>query len=143
LLAIRGLAPGRYELKIDGVSVGEWTDTELNVGIDLGENPKTPQYQQALKVAMLNKTRTARCEHPMRLDWGALKAQRNALRAVEQANDNPGRIAQMQKSFATFSETNQKSISDYVEKSQEMEEAIYGMNAPVARKYEVVRVGAP
>lgn len=140
LLAVRGLAPGKYELKIDGESVGQWTDTELAAGIDLGENPKTPQYQQALKVALLNKTRTARTEHPMRIDWATLKAQRNALKAVEQANDNPNRIAQMQKSFATFLETNQKSISDYVTKSQEMEEAIYAINEPVARKYEVAPV---
>ncbi len=110
------------------------------MGIDLGENPKTPQYQQALKVALLNKARTTRTEHPMRLDWATLKAQRNALKAVEQANDNPNRIAQMQKSFATFLETNTKSISDYVAKSQEMEEAIYAMNEPVARRYEMVLV---
>ena len=52
-LAVRSLAPGTYELKIDGAAVGRWTDAELAAGIDLGENPKTPQYQQALEVAML------------------------------------------------------------------------------------------
>ena len=45
-----GLAPGRYALKIDGESVGEYSDVEFAGGVWLGFNPKTPQYRQAQAV---------------------------------------------------------------------------------------------
>jgi len=115
-LAVRNLAPGKYELKIDGESVGQWTDVELAVGVDLGENPKTPQFQQALRVALVNKRRNAMGEHPMRIDWAQLKAQRSILKQAEEANE---------------------SISDYVAKSREIEDEIYRTNRPEPRKYEL------
>ncbi len=135
-LAVRTLPPGKYELKIDGDSVGQWTEAELAAGVDLGENPKTPQYQQALRVALLNKKRNAMGEHPMRIDFAQLKANRAILRQDE-ASDNPNKVTQAKKSFERFFEPNQKSISDYVAKSREMEEAIYLMSEPQARQYEL------
>ncbi len=140
-LAVRTLASGKYELKIDGEAVGQWTDAELAAGVDLGENAKTPQYQQALSVALLNKKRNALGEHPMRIDWAELKGQRNALKAGE-ANENPARVEQAKKSFVRFFEPNQKSISDYVAKSREMEDAIRMINEPVPRKYELAPVSS-
>ena len=136
-LAVRGLPPGKYELKIDGESVGQWTDVEFAAGVDLGENPKTPQYQQALRVAVLNKKRNAMGEHPMRIDWALLKGHRTRLKEAESDHTNPGRIAQMKTAFERFSETNKKSISDYVAKSREIENEIHLTSAPVARKYEL------
>jgi len=141
-LSVRGLAPGNFDLKIDGESVGQWTDVELAAGVDLGENPKTPQYQQALRVAVLNKKRNALGEHPMRIDWALLKGHRNVLRAAGEAKDNPGKLAQAKKAFERFFETNQKSISDYVAKSREIEAEIHLMSEPVARKYELSPVAA-
>jgi lysophospholipase L1-like esterase len=136
-LAVRNLAPGKYELKIDGESVGQWTDAELAAGIDLGENPKTPQYQQALRVALANKRRNAMGEHPMRIDWAQLKAQRSILKQAEEANESAARVEQARKVFERFFEPNQKSISDYVAKSQDIEDEIYRTNTPEPRKYEL------
>ena len=139
-LAVRGLAPGTYELKIDGDPVGRWTDAELATGIDLGENPKTPQYQQSLEVALLNKKRNAMSQHPMRIDWAQLKGQQKLVNEAEADTDRPNRLEQAKKSFARFYEGNQQSITDYIAAARKLEDQIYRVNAPLARKYEVVLV---
>ena len=48
-LAVRGLSAGRYELKIDGQSIGSFTDGELAKGVDLA-TLNTPQRWQAFSV---------------------------------------------------------------------------------------------
>jgi endoglucanase len=58
-LAIDGLNPGVYELRIDGQPVGQWNAETLKAGVNLATNPKTPQYQQAEQVAALNAKRLA------------------------------------------------------------------------------------
>ncbi|MCK6487719.1 MAG: SGNH/GDSL hydrolase family protein [Planctomycetes bacterium] len=54
LLTVRGLAPGSYELLIDGIPVHEAAAEAWAQGVNLALNPKTPQYQQALAVKKLN-----------------------------------------------------------------------------------------
>ncbi len=56
-LLVSGLESGRYELRIDGMAVGTWTANELATGINLADNPKTPQYQQAQAVMAANDKR--------------------------------------------------------------------------------------
>ena len=53
-----GLKPGRYSLRIDGVEIHAYSSDELASGINLAAETKTPQYQQALEVLGLEKTRT-------------------------------------------------------------------------------------
>jgi lysophospholipase L1-like esterase len=48
-LVVRGLAPGRYELRIDGQAVGTFGDAELAQGLDLATF-RTPQRSQAYAV---------------------------------------------------------------------------------------------
>ena len=57
LLAVSGLAEGRYAVQIDGVAVGQHTAQELAQGINLGFNEATPQFKQAQGVAKLNEQR--------------------------------------------------------------------------------------
>jgi lysophospholipase L1-like esterase len=52
-LQVSGLAPGDYELLIDGEKVGTYPATELAVGIRLDGNRQTPQHNQAAQVAAL------------------------------------------------------------------------------------------
>jgi hypothetical protein len=49
-LAVKGLSKGKYQLLIEGENVGEWSNEELEKGISLGFNSKTPQYRQAQEV---------------------------------------------------------------------------------------------
>jgi lysophospholipase L1-like esterase len=53
-LTVAGLDAGRYELKIDGKSVGEYSAASLAAGVNLAENVNTPQYQQAAAATKLN-----------------------------------------------------------------------------------------
>jgi len=55
MIYITGLENGNYELLIDGICVGSYSNIDLTQGVNLGENQLTPQYQQSLKVALLNK----------------------------------------------------------------------------------------
>jgi lysophospholipase L1-like esterase len=57
LFQVTHLEAGRYELKIDDCSVGTWSAEELAQGINLSDNPRTPQVEQALKVKAVNDQR--------------------------------------------------------------------------------------
>ena len=59
VLAVRNLAPGTYELRIDDTVVGEYSAGDLAAGINLADNAKTPQHQQARTVAAANDRRHA------------------------------------------------------------------------------------
>jgi lysophospholipase L1-like esterase len=54
ILQVGGLSEGRHTLKIDGQSVGSWTAKEFADGINVATNPKTPQYQQAVRVSKVS-----------------------------------------------------------------------------------------
>mgnify|MGYP000960068293 FL=1 len=57
VLTVRGLAPGRYELRIDGAAVGQFDAEALAKGVNLAFNDATPQVRQARAVAQLNEAR--------------------------------------------------------------------------------------
>jgi len=52
-LTVSGLPEGGYEVLIDGQSVQTCSAAELQAGVNLALNSKTPQYKQAQKVAEL------------------------------------------------------------------------------------------
>jgi len=58
VLTVRGLAPGQYELRIDGAAVGQFDAEALAKGVNLASNDATPQVRQARgAVAQLNEAR--------------------------------------------------------------------------------------
>ena len=57
ILSVHGLAAGNYELKIDGSSVGHYSARDLEDGVNLAFNEKTPQFKQAQTVAKFNELR--------------------------------------------------------------------------------------
>lgn len=58
IVQVAGLKKGEYELKIDESSIGDYSAEELQKGVDLAENPATPQYQQSAAVTRINTDRT-------------------------------------------------------------------------------------
>lgn len=77
VLKIVGLAPGNYEIQLDGKSQGRsWPHVSLGTKIEIQENPNTPQYQQALAVAEMNRERNDQIVRPLRDLWQRLKATR-------------------------------------------------------------------
>lgn len=59
VLVVQGLAPGSFDVRIDGASVGSFEGAALGRGINLAELPSTPQLAQARQVAKANEARRA------------------------------------------------------------------------------------
>lgn len=57
ILTVRGLAPGQYELRIDGAAVGRFSAETLADGVNLASRGAAPQLRQAQAVARLNEAR--------------------------------------------------------------------------------------
>ena len=57
IVTVRGLAPGQYELRIDGAAVGRFSAEAFAKGVNLAFNEAVPQVRQAQAVARLNEAR--------------------------------------------------------------------------------------
>ena len=133
----RNLKPGKYELKIDGQSVGVMTDAQLAFRWELEVNDKTPQYQQALGVATLNKERNDNAVRPLRNLWGQRKGK---LRQLNLAKDSP-QLAEKKAQFDKWqAEEFKPGVAKLAALAKEYEDRIYQANQPAARKYELIRV---
>lgn len=137
-ITVRNLKPGKYELKIDGQSVATLADSQLAFGVELEANDKTPQYQQALQVALLNKERNDKGVRPLRNLWGAMKGKRNEIAKAEQAKDP--QLDAKKETFAKWTEEFKANVAKQHALAKEFEDKIYAANQPVARKYELKRV---
>ncbi|MCA9060327.1 MAG: SGNH/GDSL hydrolase family protein, partial [Planctomycetaceae bacterium] len=87
-LEAHGLAVGTYDLTIDGISVGHYTSAQLERHIELQENDKTPHYQQALQVAMLNKQKNEGPVNELRRAWVTFQGWARDSRQLEASPDN-------------------------------------------------------
>lgn len=124
-LQLVGLEPGQYELKIDGNAVGTYSDIEWAGGIALQENASTPQYQQALEVATLNKKRNDEAVHPLRNEWRDLKR--------KQQEGMPEKFAEWMNEFKT-------KTAEFEAAALNLEEEIYRANQPRSHRYTIVQV---
>ena len=127
-LQVSGLKPGKYEVRIDGTPISPpVSHTRLGFKLELQSNPNTPQYQQALQVAMLNKERNEKAVHPLRDAWRKPKAVWRA-ETIDQ-----------EKLKAAMEEIEPK-IEELEALAADYEAKIYAAAKPVPRKYEIVRV---
>jgi lysophospholipase L1-like esterase len=125
-LSVRGLKAGKYSLKIDGVEVGQYSHTQLGSKVELQGNEKTPQDQQALAVAMLNKERNEKVVRPLRKQWQTRKGKR---RQKLQEKD-PAAYEQF---YAGF----EAEVARLLLEKAEFEERIYQLAHPKTRVYEI------
>ena len=134
-LKISGLEPGLYEIRIDGRSIGKPVPhTTLAAKIELQGNPATPQYAQAMQVALLNRERNDKAMRPLRDVWSRIKGLRKQLDAAKP--EGRDRI--------------EKEISDkiastkpLIERGREYEQRAHATAVPLARHYEVRLVPPP
>ncbi len=127
-LQVSGLKPGKYEVRIDGTSIGPpVTHVRLGFKLELQSNSSTPQYQQALEVAVLNKERNDKAVHPLRDLWRKPKSVWRAA-TIDQ-----------EKLKATLEEIEPK-IKEQEALAADYETKIYAASKPLPRKYEIVRV---
>ncbi len=140
-LEIHGLKPGKYALIIDGTEVGRYWHVNLERHIELQANSKTPQYQQALKVALLNKERNQGPIGKLRGEWLKFQQFARVRRTARQQPDNE----QAQKQLATL-EKQIAGMDERVHKANDeakaIEDRIFEINQPPARQYELKRVPA-
>ncbi|MBB75007.1 MAG: hypothetical protein CMJ75_10900 [Planctomycetaceae bacterium] len=127
-LRVVGLPPGRYELKIDDQVVGSWYQGTLAGNIALHANRQTPQYQQALRVAMLNKERNEKVVHALRDHYRTL---RDHYRQGLDKKDA--------QKFAQFLTTFKAKAAEFDAQSKEYEDKIYVANQPQPHRYQIVR----
>jgi lysophospholipase L1-like esterase len=133
-VSVRGLKPGKYDLKIDGQTIGTYPAGQLAFGVELEENAKTPEYQQALKVALLNQQRNDLAYRPLRDQYGQLKGKRRELAKVDpNSPDYAAKKAQFDEWY-----TGQKAkVAELLAKAKGFEDQIYQANQPVPHKYEI------
>jgi len=136
-LTVRNLKPGKYTLSIDGTSVAEVTDGQLAFGVELENNDKTPQYQQALKVALLNKQRNDTAYRPLRDQYGQLKSKRRELAKLDATAPE---YAAKKTDFETWSTAQKAKVAELLAAAKTLENQIYKENQPQPRRYELVLV---
>ena len=139
-LEVHGLESGKYELSIDDQIVGTYTDVQLARHIELQDNNKTPQYQQAMQVAELNRQRNDGPLNKLRGEWRQFQA---FARARKQANDLPNdeKLASALAKLAEDINGMEERIVEHEEAAKEMENMIFQTNQPQPRRYVLKRVG--
>ena len=139
-LSIHDLPAGRYELSIDGEPVGQYTNIALARHIELQSNAKTPQYQQAMQVALLNKERNEGPVKNKRNSWRAFQRYARLKRIVEESGQkNEQNLAKL-KAYETQLKDHEKTIKESEAADLALEDKIFKVNQPVARKYVLKKV---
>lgn len=138
-LEVHGLPAGRYTLSIDGVEVGTYNSAQLARHIELQRNNQTPQYQQALEVAMLNKQRNDGPVRSLRNEWGQFQQFARVRRNAEAAPDNADLQTQLQELTARMEGLAER-VANLNAEALAIEDQIFQINQPQTRTYVLRRV---
>lgn len=141
ILKVTGLS-GTYKLLIDGQEAGVWSGARLAKGVNLAEESKTPQYQQALAVMHLNEARWELEREFRQYAWiqfgffqgkGLLFA--NNRQAIEVMDSNLSANMWLGSHRDLYSKMIYPGVRQAKEKQMEvLISAIYSMNKPVRRE---------
>ncbi len=141
ILKVTGLK-GQYRLLIDDEEIGIWNAADLEKGINLAAESKTPQYQQALAIMHLNEYRWelertfreyAWCQFGFFQQQGLLFA--NNRKAIEVMDENVDKNMWLKGRRDMYSKMIYESVRDA--RQQEMDvlvSKIYEINKPIIRK---------
>ena len=140
-LEIHGLSPGKYALSIDGIDVDTYETIELEHRIDLAGNSKTPQYQQALIVANLNKQRNEGPINALRDEWWNFQDYVDARRDAKEKPDDPKLKKALSDAELKISGMDRR-VADADAKAKVIEDKIIESNKPPLRKYVLRRIKA-
>ncbi len=141
-LEIHGLRPGQYALFIDDVEVGRYSSEALERHIELQENDKTPQFQQALQVALLNKQRNEGPIGKLRGEWSQFQQYARARRTVSEQPGNEQaakQLAALEEKIAGIEER----VARHNAEAKAIEDQIFEKNQPQPRRYVLKRVETP
>lgn len=141
MLKVTGLS-GKYKLLIDDQEIGNWDASDLAKGINLAAESKTPQYQQAVAIMLLNETRWelerlfrdyAWCQFGFFQQQGLLFA--NDRKAIEVMYENLSKNMWLNAKKDLYLTMMHQAVRDA--RQQEMDvlvDKIYEINKPVVRK---------
>lgn len=121
-IRVTGLQPGIYELSIDGAVIGTFNDVALGSKVELQKYLNTPQSQQALQVAQLNRKRNDEAVRPSRDLWSKIKGIRRKGDTALFETEYPKLKAQ---------------IDELNAKADELQEQIYQIAQPKPRSYRL------
>jgi lysophospholipase L1-like esterase len=137
-LEVHGLAPGMYTLTIDGHEIGTYDSEELEHHIELQENAKTPQYQQALAVANLNKQQNEGPVDAERTEWWNFQDYVDAQRDVKEHPENAKSKAILAAAARKINGMESRVAKDDAA-AKAIEDKIFKLNTPSAHKYALKR----
>lgn len=139
VLKVLGLKRGKYELKIDGTVVGTYPDNRLVRGLEIQANSKTPQYQQALAVAEMNKKRNGGPVARIRSRWHRFQTFARVRKQVQDDPDNKELASKLAELQSTV-EGMEAAIRKDEEESSKMVDEIYKASQPQPHTYELTLV---
>jgi lysophospholipase L1-like esterase len=145
MVRITGLDAGVFTLLIDGKPVGSYSHLQFSQGIQLQENALTPQHQQAVKIAELNKKRNDEAVRPMRDLWLGRKLIWRFNNAPDDFDDEAEKEEtrkELIKYFGSlemepFLKLFQEELVPLKQKARDLEDQIYKINTPVSHTYEI------
>lgn len=135
-LEVHGLETGTYEVVIDDVVVGKFSDVALSRHIELQENALTPQYQQALEVATLNKQKNEGPVKELRDGWRTFQSWARHDRDLEAQPNNKELQTVTEKELARLQNL-EETIQKAEAAAKQIEDEIYKKNQPVTRHYVI------
>jgi lysophospholipase L1-like esterase len=141
-LEVHGLPEGHYALVIDGAEVGRYPSSALERHVELQGNAKTPQYQQALQVANLNKSRNEGPIGKLRGEWSRFQQFARKQREAAEQPDNAEVKAQLAKLSEQVAGMEER-VAQANAEAKAIEDQIFQINRPAARRYELKLVEAP
>jgi lysophospholipase L1-like esterase len=138
-LAIAGLPAGGYELKIDGDGVGVYSAASLAQGIEIEDNPRAPQYKQALQIAELNRKRNAGPVRNLRDEWSRMQ---QFYRLQRQVKAEPGNAeaAKNLEAQTKIVEGLEGRIATHEEEARKIESEILASNRPAPHSYRIAPI---
>lgn len=126
-IKIAGLPAGQYEVRVDGKLIGSWSHVRLGTKVELQELQQTPQYQQSLAVAELNRRRYDEFVRPLRDRMASLKGIKRRF-----TNDNE----EYNRRSAPILET----IQELQAGADQMDQEIRKLARPQCRQWDIRRV---
>lgn len=142
-LEIHDIDSGYYEISIDDSVIGTFLSSNLGRHIELQANTKTPQYQQALKIAQLNIERNSKHIKNLRGQWSMFQGY--TRRKLESSSD-PKQQEIIQKRIANYEkrlEGMEKRVQQFEAAAKLIEDEIHKINKPIPRQYRLQKVAAP
>lgn len=140
-LYVHGLASGRYQLFINDQLIGEYSADTLASKLELESNERTPQYQQAMRVASLNAQRNEQCVVPLRDLWRYRKIVQHIGTDLAAAPNDEA----IQRRLAVHGEKVKNfdaDVAKYEAIGKALEDQIYQANQPQPLRFKITRAAA-